>query len=113
MKLYEQLVEQLTSMSREELDKIWEELEPYSHIGPTVDEYINNVKEIKKTTIERFKEYLTSVSEDQLKRDWELITEYSELSYDELIKPEYIQIICENNKDILKTYLKLLGTLCG
>lgn len=110
MKLYEQLIEQLNSMSQEELDKIWEELEPYSHIGPSVDKYINSMKEIKKTTIERFKEYLTSVSEDQLKHDWEIITEYPELSYEELIKPEYIQIICENNKSILKTYLKLLET---
>lgn len=38
--LIEELNRKLDSMTEEEKQKMWEELEPWSHVGPPVDEYM-------------------------------------------------------------------------
>jgi hypothetical protein len=42
-KLLDELTEKLNSMSKEELEKEWQELSQYDY-GPTVEEYFENLK---------------------------------------------------------------------
>ena len=43
-KIIEELKNKLDSMSQEELDAEWKKLEKYNMMGPTVDEYIEELK---------------------------------------------------------------------
>lgn len=107
-KLYDELVQKLSNMSEEDKAKIWAELEPYNQIGPTVDEYINAVRNEKANIIQYFKQYLSETTSEQLIKDWDYIREYPQLTYEELLKKEYLEYINENNPTILKTYINLL-----
>lgn len=44
-KILEELEEKLNSMSQEELDAEWAELEKWNNVGPTVEEYFDSLKE--------------------------------------------------------------------
>lgn len=50
-KLLENLKEYFKNTSQEQIDKDFEEIEKYNEIGPSVDEYLKMVKEIKKYDI--------------------------------------------------------------
>ena len=43
-KIVEQLRKHFEEATQEELDKEWEELKHWNEIGPTVDEYLENLK---------------------------------------------------------------------
>ena len=43
-KIVEQLRKHFEEATQEELDKEWEELKHWNEIGPTVDEYLDNLK---------------------------------------------------------------------
>ena len=43
-KIVEQLRKYFEEATQEELDKEWEELKHWNEIGPTVDEYLENLK---------------------------------------------------------------------
>ena len=43
-KIAEQLRKHFEEATQEELDKEWEELKHWNEIGPTVDEYLENLK---------------------------------------------------------------------
>ena len=43
-KIVEQLRKHFEEATQEELDKEWEELKHWNAIGPTVDEYLENLK---------------------------------------------------------------------
>lgn len=43
-KIVEQLRKHFEETTQEELDKEWEELKHWNEIGPTVDEYLENLK---------------------------------------------------------------------
>ena len=43
-KILEDLKKKLDSMTQEELDEEWERLKHYNEIGPTVEEYFENLK---------------------------------------------------------------------
>ena len=43
-KIVEQLTKYFAEATQEELDKEWEELKHWNEIGPTVDEYLENLK---------------------------------------------------------------------
>jgi len=43
-KIVENLKKKLNSMSQEELDTEWEKLKKYRDVGPTIDEYIDELK---------------------------------------------------------------------
>ena len=43
-KIGEQLRKHFEEATQEELDKEWEELKHWNEIGPTVDEYLENLK---------------------------------------------------------------------
>jgi hypothetical protein len=43
-KWLEELEKKLNSMSQEELDAEWKELEKYNNCGPTVEEYFESLK---------------------------------------------------------------------
>ena len=42
--IVEQLRKHYEEATQEELDKIWEELKHWNEIGPTVDEYFDNLR---------------------------------------------------------------------
>lgn len=44
MDIAEQLRKHFEEATQEELDKEWEELKHWNEIGPTVDEYLENLK---------------------------------------------------------------------
>ena len=44
MDITEQLRKHFEEATQEELDKEWEELKHWNEIGPTVDEYLENLK---------------------------------------------------------------------
>lgn len=44
MDIVEQLRKHFEEATQEELDKEWEELKHWNEIGPTVDEYLENLK---------------------------------------------------------------------
>lgn len=50
--IVEQLRKHLAETSKEELDKEWEELKHWNDVGPTVDEYMENLKSSDKERIE-------------------------------------------------------------
>lgn len=43
-KWFEDFKKRLESMTQEELNQEWEKLKPYNDIGPTVDEYFEDLK---------------------------------------------------------------------
>ena len=43
-KIVEQLRKHFEEATQEQLDKEWEELKHWNEIGPTVDEYLENLK---------------------------------------------------------------------
>ena len=43
-KIVEELKKKLASMTQEELDEEWEKLKQYNEIGPTIDEYFEELK---------------------------------------------------------------------
>ena len=43
-KLVEELKKKLDSMTQEELDQEWEKLKEWNNVGPTVEEYLENLK---------------------------------------------------------------------
>ena len=43
-KIIEELKKKLDSMTQEELDQEWEKLKKYNDIGPTIEEYIEDLK---------------------------------------------------------------------
>lgn len=45
MGLFESLKEYFDNASPEQLKKDWEKLKEWENVGPTVDEYINSLKE--------------------------------------------------------------------
>ena len=45
----EALKEYFNNTPKEQLEKDWEEIKQYQNIGPTVDEYVEYVKRIKKS----------------------------------------------------------------
>lgn len=45
MGLFESLKEYFDNTSPEQLEKDWEKLKEWENVGPTVDEYINALKE--------------------------------------------------------------------
>ena len=48
----ERLKEHLASMTEEEKQKEWEELKQWNDVGPTVDEYIQGLKDMAEARIE-------------------------------------------------------------
>ena len=50
--IVEKLKEQLANMTEEEKQAEWKELEKWNDVGPTMDEYIQNLKDLTKTKIE-------------------------------------------------------------
>lgn len=44
-KLLDSVIEHIESLTPEQLEEEFKELEPYTHIGPSVEEYINYVKQ--------------------------------------------------------------------
>jgi len=50
--IVEQLRQHLASMTEEEKQKEWDELKKWNDVGPTVEEYINDIKENAKAKIE-------------------------------------------------------------
>ena len=43
-KWFEEFKKKINSMSKEKLDKEWEKLKKYNDVGPTIDEYIDELK---------------------------------------------------------------------
>lgn len=54
-KISESLKEHLQNASKEELDKEWEELKVWNDVGPSVTDYINQIKEMnnEETVLEK------------------------------------------------------------
>ena len=46
MSLSENLEKSLNSMTPEELQKLWERLEPFNHVGPLAEEFIKEIEKI-------------------------------------------------------------------
>lgn len=55
-KLLEELLNYLSSVSPDQLEKDWKELEPYSQIGPTAEEFIKQSLGIFKYSFNKVKE---------------------------------------------------------
>ncbi len=49
--IVEALKKHLAETPKEELDKEWEELKEWNNVGPTMDEYIQGLKEMAETRI--------------------------------------------------------------
>lgn len=81
-KLLDDLINYFETTPKEQLEKDFKELEPWTKVGPTVDEYIKMMKEAKKQDI-LIVDYL-----DLLNNQVDMDPEYSRLvdeHFDELI----------------------------
>ena len=81
-KLLDDLINYFETTPKEQLEKDFKELEPWTKVGPTVDEYIKMMKEAKKQDI------LIDVYLDLLNNQVDMDPEYSRLvdeHFDELI----------------------------
>lgn len=47
-KLYDSLKKFFDNATQEELDQAWKEVERFKDVGPTVDEYIENAKKMRR-----------------------------------------------------------------
>lgn len=55
-KLLEELLKYLSSTSPEQLEKNWKEIEPYSQIGPTAEEFVKQSLGMFKYSFNKVKE---------------------------------------------------------